>query len=110
MDDRDVIALELVVDVDLPVAVQLPLFARGEAIAAEVVAHDRAEEFGERGDIVRDRDEEQVAPLLDAELRQARFPEILHAVELGGAEERAVEVVGPPVIAALQDGTLPLPF
>src|SRR3954453_7703129 len=110
MHDRDVIALEVVVDVDLPVAGQLPLFARGEAIATEVVAHDRAEEFGERGDLMRDRDEEQIAPFLDAELRQARLPEILHAFELGRAEERAIEVVGPAVIAALQDGGFPLPF
>src|SRR5205085_772648 len=33
MDDRDVIALQVVVDVDLPVAVEEPLLARGEAEA-----------------------------------------------------------------------------
>src|SRR5258708_16193172 len=52
MDDGDVIALEVVVDVDLPVAVEGPLLMRGEPEPAIVAArqhrHEIAEEVDER--------------------------------------------------------------
>src|SRR5204862_5592206 len=74
MHDRDVVALEVVVDVDLPVAIELPRFAMREAEAGVVVARhvgeELAEEIGQRLGVRIEIDEYELVPHLDAELRQ----------------------------------------
>src|SRR5205085_11641501 len=74
MDDRDVIALEIVVDVDLPVAGELPILARREFEAAVIarrhVGYEVAEKFGERHGVRIEIDENQLAPNRDLKSRQ----------------------------------------
>src|SRR5205814_4465932 len=116
MDDRDVIALEIVVDVRLPIAVELPIFSRCEAESfRDARIHFRvhvAVGFSERCGVAIEIDEEKSEPRLDAKLRKGarRFVESSYAVEFRRVEQTPVECIRPAVIAALQNGTLPLAF
>src|SRR5436190_5056375 len=103
MDDRDVITLEVVVDVDLPVAVDHPVLARGER-AVERSGTKVAEEIAERRSGGVEVDEQQAIPTLNAKLRQRdrRLLPALDALHLRRRAQRSIERVGPSVIAALQ--------
>src|SRR5207302_6699205 len=73
--------------------------------------HEVAEKARERWRAWVEADEDELVPDLRAETRQhaRRAIEVLHPVELGRLEQPAVEPVRPAVVAALQDGPLPLP-
>ena len=110
MHVRDVVALEVVVDVDLPVAVDVVADAAVVAVAFEVAigaqalvdALDEGIEVGRVGFV--DGGEHQALPHAHGELRQLDLAD----VEVrGGAHfrrraQRAVQRVGPAVVAAAQ--------
>ena len=98
MDDGDVVALEVVVDVDLPVAVELPRLALREAEAAVVVraACRRAARRGSRsatrrcGSRFTNTSSFQTSTWNCGSVHE-RAVEVLHAVELRRDREAAVE-------------------
>src|SRR6202022_1137320 len=117
MHDRDVIALEIVVDVYLPVAVQLPVLAAGEAVSAVVALAQVVEQLGaevvaKRDGVIAQVHEHEIVPRLHAKLRKAevRAIEALDAFHLRRREQPAIETVRPSVIAALQDRSLARAF
>ena len=102
------VALEIVVDVDLPVARDLVVHRPKSAHALE---RQRAALLGDRGDRLRQRrrlrievDEQHPAPFFDAKLRQPvrGAVEVPHAVPFGRRAQSPVEPVGPAVIPASQ--------
>ena len=115
---RKVVALEVVVDIDLPVALDDVIAAAGEFQLADGAAHLRnlggngAEHLGERRGLRVLVDEHERTPGLHLELRQADFGTvpIFHALEFGLAQQAAVERVGPGVIRAADRGRLAPPF
>ncbi len=114
VDDRDVVPLEVVVHVDLPVALDRPLLARGGTHRLEPAAGEARrkvfQRFGERRGVVVEVDEEEAHPRFEAKLRQAVLflAEVLDAVELGSVQEPTVERVAPAVVAAAEGLALPL--
>ena len=107
---RAVVALEVVLDGDLPVALELVLAPVAEAERAEVhprgvdVRRGRAERLLERRSLGGRVDEDERAPGLDGELEQAD-PVLVEAglpVCTRRRPQFSVEVVCPRVIVALQ--------
>ena len=107
MHVRQVVALEVVVDVHLPVAVGLVGDAAVEDVVGEIrgadARFDLRDEFLERRDGCQ-RDEDEAAPGHERGGVQADAGdiEIGRVAHFGGAAELAVEVVGPAVVAAAQ--------
>ena len=111
MRDRAVVALEVVLDGDLPVARELELAPAAEAELLELDSargeelRQRAERLGERRRLGIRVDEQQRAPGLDRQLAQADPVELeLRAARCGA--QPAVELVGPRVVGALQRGAV----
>ena len=111
----DVIALEVVVDVDLPVAGDLPLLAHH--VAHRLAAKGREargqifEDFGERRRLAVHVHEDERPPRRHLHRHEAHRlrVEALHSLHLGRAAQCAVEGVGPAVVAALQRVASPAP-
>ena len=118
MRDRDVVALEIVVDVDLPVGGQRVVAALerhqlGEAEAGRLdLGRDLAQELGERRRAGVEVHERHRRELFDARLAQPHLlrPEALDALHLARLEQAAVEAVGPTVVAALERGRVAAAF
>ena len=116
MHDRDVIALEVVVDIHLPVAIELPIFPRRKPKRACIARVHLIEQFanhlGERRSVRVEIDEEKSEPRLDAKLRQrARLAfESDDAIELRRLQQTSLERIRPSVIAALQHRTFAFAF
>ena len=108
--DRAVIALEVVLDRDLPVALDLPVVADAEAEAIEVETALR-NLVGERPERLRERpcvrirvDEDERPPGLGryGEHREAVLVEVGLALGARRLAKRPVEVVRPGVVRALE--------
>ena len=103
-----VAAVEVVVDVDFPVAVEGVLLARVEVKGFEIeggYAFDQiAEEIMQRFWVGREVDEDEVFPGIDDDGDKAIVftPKVADAGKLGHAFESAVEAVVPSVIRAMQ--------
>jgi hypothetical protein len=106
--DRDVIALQVVIDVDLPVAGDGVILApapghplRGQR--ARLVGDGAQESLQRPGGGVQ-VDEDERPPGGDPHRHQAegRAVEVLDAVELGRGQQAAVKGVGPAVVVALE--------
>ena len=110
MRGRAVVALEVVLDGDLPVALDLPVVAGMEAQAVELdsalgdVAGERAQRVGQRTGLGIRVDEDERAPRLRSHRkhREAFLVEVGLAFGARRLPERAVEVVRPRVIRALE--------
>ena len=110
MRDRQVVALEVVVDVDLPVAlddVVAPLDERACGRRRSRPRHlgrDGAHHLGQRRRVVGQVDEDERAPALDAHGDEAEvlLGEALGVLHLGRGAQAAVEPVRPAVVAALE--------
>jgi hypothetical protein len=113
--DRKVVALQVIVDVDLPVALDQVLTPLDQAHVIHVVAGrshlggDGAQHLQQRRRIGREADEDERAPSVDAHRHQAEvlLAEILRVLHLGAGTQGAVEAVGPAVIPALQRLAVP---
>ena len=108
MHVRQVVALEEVVDVDLPVARELVAVAAQVAHRGQV---DRRDAFGdagvdlvERRHVVAQRHEHQALPFVHAQRRQADVLdlEVAGVLHLRRAAQLAGEGVGPAVVLAVQ--------
>ena len=115
MRDRHVVALEVVVDGDLPVRLLDVLWivdvdaclAERFHLAAQIALQQRPHSFELRPEGLCGRievDEDQSAEHLGAraEQRQLRLVQARNGAVLGCADERSVEVVGPAVVRASQ--------
>ena len=106
MHARQVVALEEIVDVDLPVAADLVADATLEAIAREVVRQPRIDAIDEVGERHRrlQRREYQTLPLGHLRLRQSDGRDVKAGgiVHLRRAAQPSVERIGPAVVAAHQ--------
>jgi hypothetical protein len=105
MQLRHVVALEEVVDVDLPVAGHLVAGAPVELVAGERAAEppvDAGDQFFERWRRPVERGEHQPLPLRHARQRHAHRGdvEVPRAAHVGRAEQAAVEPIPPAVVAA----------
>src|SRR6266404_2414655 len=89
----NVIAFEIIVDVDLPVAVNVPVFAGRELHRREIAVADRRrqvlERFGQRRAVRIEIHKHQRSPRLDSKLRQA--------------EQTSIKRIAPTVVTALKD-------
>ena len=109
MGDGDVVALEVVIDVDLPVAVDdvVAAFDQVEAIELEGprLLGDVAEARGERLSSGIEIDEDESFPGFEAKREHAHGAAIeeFDAFDIGSADEAAVEGVGPAVVLAAED-------
>src|SRR5690348_2255654 len=109
MGDGDVVALEVVVDVDLPVAIDDVVAAFGELQAGKSKAagllRNFAEESGEWFGVRIKINEDELLPGFAAQRNHAhgRTIEELDAVNIRCADEAAVESVGPAVIGAAEN-------
>src|SRR5271166_6149326 len=101
-------AVEIVIDIDLPVTLQGISLAREEMDVSQSERRDAcgkiAEECLERGSVLVQRDEDEVFPDGDAERNEAVLGavEVADAGELGHAYEGAIEAIGPAVIGTAQ--------
>jgi hypothetical protein len=109
MHDRDVVPLEIVVDVHLPVARDLVVHALAELHRRDGqvpgLLRDRAEKAREiRSRSVEVHEEKRTERLGPKGRKTVTGPvEVPHALPLGRAAEGSVETVGPAVVAALED-------
>ncbi len=114
--DRAVVALEVVLDRDLPVAPDLPVVPDAEAEAVDVeaargnVAGQRAERVGQRAGVRVGVDEDERPPGLgrDREHGEALLVEVGLALRARRLAEGAVEVVRPRVVRALERLAVPV--
>src|SRR5215469_2205213 len=109
MKMRDVIAaVEIVVDVNLPVAVELIDATLKKMQRAQVegchASHKTAEKIVERGGVSIEVDENKMLPGLDAHRHETVLGavEIAYAIKIGCALQRSVDTVGPAVIGAAE--------
>ena len=107
MRDRDVVALDVVLDDDLPVR-RLAIAAgskgrqRLDSVGSEPL-RQVADQLAQRRGVVVEVDEHQAAHLLDADGVQAEaalVEPLAERLALGNADQTAVEAVRPAVIAA----------
>src|SRR6202030_1167534 len=109
VDARQVVALQIGVDIGLPVAVHIVGAALGKLHAAERellgMGRQFAQRLAQRAGLGIDTDENEVEPCLDANGDEAEVfrIKIFDAVEFGGDEQSAVEAVGPAVVAAAEE-------
>ena len=109
VDARQVVSLEIVVDVGLPVAVHVVGAALGKLHAAEIellgLGGQFAQRLAQRAGLGIEIDEDQVEPFFEANRDEAEVfgIEIFDAIEFGGDEQSAVEAVGPAVVAAAEE-------
>src|SRR5579863_7504206 len=109
MRDRDVIPLEIVIDVDLPVALDHVISPLSELQTVETKAPrlfgNVAEKHGERFRARVEINEDEVFPGFDAERHHAHCAAIekLHAFDVRCPDQSTVERIGPPMVAAAQD-------
>ncbi len=108
MHQRQVIALEEIVHVRLPVAGHVEYVAPREPHCREVHGPDALRDAGVNGIEVRhpvvQRDEHQALPLADAQRRQSYVVdrEVLRVLHLGCADQPALVVVEPAMVFAAQ--------
>ena len=110
MSDREVIALEVVVDIHLPVALDDVVAALDPAHGGQVVAGfvdlvgDHTDPVGQRRCLVIEVGEDERAQRVDLDRHQAKvcLVEILSAIHLTRHLQPAVQPVHPAVIPALQ--------
>src|SRR6202795_1531519 len=108
VDARQVVSLEIVVDIGLPVAVHAVGAALGKLHAAERellgMGRQLAQRLAQRAGLGIEIDENEVEPFLDANRDAAEVfrIKIFDAVEFGRDEQSAVEGVGPTVVAAAE--------
>src|SRR5437867_432223 len=111
MHDGNVIAFEIIVDVDLPVAVNVPVLAGRELHRREIAVADHGiqvlERFAERRATRIEIHKHERSPRFDSKLRQAvRFlAEALDSVKLWRAEQASFKRIAPTVVAALKDSS-----
>src|SRR5689334_18544786 len=109
MRDGDVVALEVIVDVNLPVAIDDVVAALGRFQAVELEAARLLGDFSQiDGEWLRlkiEIDENELAPGFAAQRHHAHSAAIekLDAIDVRSANEAAVESVGPAVVLAAQD-------
>ncbi|BCP08037.1 hypothetical protein MINTM020_01350 [Mycobacterium paraintracellulare] len=108
MDVREVIALEIHVNGELPIArdVEAPCF--GMVIVAEVVARQRFRDAVEGSrdiDVIRQTDDDQSGLLADGQWDEATLLQFRTGEHFacGRACETAIEAIGPTVVGALED-------
>src|SRR5262249_34754015 len=115
MHDRDVVPLEIVVDVDLPVAADDPALARSGAHGLEAPRRQPLRQVFESLDERRRRriqvDEKEAEPALEPEFRERLLflVEVLDAVELRRVDEAPVQGIAPAVVTAAEGLTTSLP-
>ena len=109
MHARHVIALQVVVDVDLPVAADVvahvqPVAVAGQRMGGAEARVDAGHQRIERAGALVECGKDQALPLRDAGLRERDRAdvEVLRAAHLGGAAKPAVERVAPAVVLADQ--------
>src|SRR5439155_13182346 len=109
MGDGNVIALEVVVDVDLPVAVDDVVAALGKfqsfKIEAAHLSRNFAENFFERLGVVVKIYEDEIAPSVEAQRKHAHGAAIekFDALDVGRADEFSFEGVSPAMVLAAHD-------
>src|SRR6516164_6599829 len=102
-------AVQVVVDVDLPVAVNVVSAAIKELQPADPerrnALHDSPEKFVQRRSFRIEVHEYETLPHFDSDRHKAvvRAAEVLHAFELGHAFERTIQTILPTVVRTLQD-------
>jgi len=109
VDARQVVALQIIVDIGLPVAVHVVGAALGKLHAAkgELLGLDGqfAQTFAQRAGLGIEIDENEVGPFFDANRDEPEVfgIKIFDTIEFGGDEQSAVEAVGPAVVAAAEE-------
>src|SRR5213082_541948 len=109
MRDGDVVALEIIVDVNLPVAVDDVIAALREVQALELEAvgllRDLPQVGGKRLGLKIEIDKNELAPSFAAQRHHAHGGAIekLDAIDVRRTNQAAVEGVGPAVVLAAQD-------
>src|SRR6267154_73789 len=106
---RDVVALKIIVNVGLPVALHLVGAPVGKFHSAEIELFGLAGQFSQ-GLVQRRRfsiqiDEDEIETFLEANRNQTKFRrvEILHPVKFRSHEQRAVKAGGPAMVAAAKE-------
>jgi hypothetical protein len=113
VDAGYVIALEIIVDVCLPVAVHLVGAALGKFHGAKVellrLGGQFAERVAQRRSLSIEIDEDKIEPFLDTHGNQTKFSgiEILDAFEFRGYEQSTVEAVGPAMVGTAEEFAVP---
>ena len=108
MDDRDVVPLEVVVDVDLPIAGELVLFAHDVAHRCTAKSRDAAGDVSEHilerrcGAVEIHEDERPPRRNGDGAKAHVGGRESFDAFHLRRAKQLALEAVGPSVVLALK--------
>src|SRR5215831_17611717 len=106
MRDRNVIALKVVVDINLPVAFDDVVAALGQFEPFELEATRLIRNFAKnrckRFRVLIEIDEDEVAPGVQSQWNHAHGAAVkkLHAVHIGRADEFSFERIGPAVILA----------
>src|SRR6266513_1547824 len=109
MHDGNVIAFEIIVDVDLPVAVNVPVLAGRELHRREIAMTDQRrqvlERFAERRASRIKFHKHERSPRFNSKLRQAvRFlAEALDSIKLRRAEQAPLKRIAPTVVTTLKD-------
>src|SRR5438128_2419937 len=109
MHDGNVIAFEIIVDVDLPVAVNVPVLAGRELHGREIAVTDQrrqvCERFTERRAMRIEIHKHERSARFDSKLRQAvlLLAEALDSVKLWRAEQASFKRIAPTVVSALKD-------
>src|SRR5215471_12305698 len=113
MQVRDVIsAVEIVIDIHLPVTVDVVSAALEKMKVADAERsdslHQTAQEFAQRSRIGIEVNEDKALPGFNTNRQQSVFRtvEVLNALELRHALERAIESIFPAMVGALQNGSL----
>src|SRR6202795_4552382 len=109
VDTRQVVSLEIVVDVGLPVAVHFAGAALGELHTVEGellrLGGQFAQRLAQRAGLGIEIHEDEVEPFFDANRDEAEVfgIKIFDAIEFGGDEQSAVEAVSPAVVGAAEE-------
>src|SRR5580704_2147281 len=111
MDDRNVVRIEVVVDVDLPVAIDVVIAALGHLQIGEGKffgkLRDITEEYRKRGSVCVEIDEQKLLPGFQSQRHHAHGGAIekRDAIHFGRANQLAIQRVRPAVIGALKHMT-----
>src|SRR5215471_2123626 len=109
MNHGDVVGVEIIVDIDLPVAVDDVVAALGKRQVFELefarLLRNVAEKFGKCRRLRIEVDKDELLPGFAAQRDHAHGGAIeeFHAVDFGRADQAAIERVSPAVIGAVQN-------
>ncbi len=109
MRDRNVIAFEIVIDVNLPIAVDNVVAALGELQALELkttrLLRNFTEISRERHPVWIEINKDKLPPGFQSKRKHAHGAAVkeFHAFHIGSADQAAIERVGPTVIGAAED-------